>query len=71
MLTGENGYFEWVSRKTGESKDSVAKRLVGLNVQERMLDPEEIATMAVYLASDEARGITGQAINVDGGQVMF
>jgi len=26
--------------------------------------------MAVYLASDDARGITGQAINVCGGMVM-
>ena len=36
----------------------------------QMQSPEEIATMAVYLASDHARNITGQTINVDGGQVM-
>ncbi len=30
----------------------------------------EIAAMAVYLASDKARNITGQTINIDGGQVM-
>jgi 3-hydroxybutyrate dehydrogenase len=35
--------------------------------QHRMLDPHEIATMARFLASDEARGITGQAINVSAG----
>jgi 3-hydroxybutyrate dehydrogenase len=35
--------------------------------QRRMLDPHEIATMARFLASDEARGITGQAINVSAG----
>jgi 3-hydroxybutyrate dehydrogenase len=35
--------------------------------QRRLLDPHEIATMARYLASDEARGITGQAINVSAG----
>ena len=35
--------------------------------QKRMLDPSEIATMARFLASDEARGITGQAINVSAG----
>ena len=38
--------------------------------QKRMLDPQEIATMARYLASDEARGITGQAINVSAGLIM-
>jgi NAD(P)-dependent dehydrogenase (short-subunit alcohol dehydrogenase family) len=32
--------------------------------------PEEIASLAVYLASDHARNITGQTLNVDGGQVM-
>jgi 3-hydroxybutyrate dehydrogenase len=37
--------------------------------QKRMLDPGEIATMAGYLASEEARGITGQAINVSAGWI--
>lgn len=32
--------------------------------------PDEFATMAVYLASDLARNITGQTINIDGGWVM-
>ena len=33
------------------------------------LDPEDIAPMAVYLAGDEARMITGQAFNICGGLV--
>jgi NAD(P)-dependent dehydrogenase (short-subunit alcohol dehydrogenase family) len=33
----------------------------------RFLDPEEIAGLAVYLASDESAGMTGQAINLSGG----
>jgi len=32
--------------------------------------PEEYGAMAVYLASDRARNITGQTLNIDGGQVM-
>jgi NAD(P)-dependent dehydrogenase (short-subunit alcohol dehydrogenase family) len=32
--------------------------------------PEEYAAMACYLASPHARNITGQTLNVDGGQVM-
>jgi 3-oxoacyl-[acyl-carrier protein] reductase len=32
-------------------------------------DPEDIADLAVFLASDRAKFITGQAINVDGGMV--
>jgi NAD(P)-dependent dehydrogenase (short-subunit alcohol dehydrogenase family) len=38
--------------------------------QNRLITPEEVAAVAVLLASDAARGITGQAINVDGGAVM-
>jgi NAD(P)-dependent dehydrogenase (short-subunit alcohol dehydrogenase family) len=34
------------------------------------LEPEDIAPLAVYLASDEARSVTGQAWNVDGGVCM-
>ncbi|MBI1848496.1 MAG: glucose 1-dehydrogenase [Candidatus Rokubacteria bacterium] len=33
--------------------------------------PEDIGHAAVFLASDEARYITGQALNVDGGCVMW
>ena len=32
--------------------------------------PEDIGNAAVFLASDEARNITGQALHVDGGVVM-
>jgi NAD(P)-dependent dehydrogenase (short-subunit alcohol dehydrogenase family) len=34
------------------------------------LDPDDIAPMAVYLASDDARMITGQAYNICGGILM-
>jgi NAD(P)-dependent dehydrogenase (short-subunit alcohol dehydrogenase family) len=40
------------------------------SIQRRYLDPDEIAAMARYLASDDARGITGQALSVDGGAVI-
>lgn len=36
----------------------------------RRLEPEEVAALAVFLASDNARAINGQAINVCGGMVM-
>jgi NAD(P)-dependent dehydrogenase (short-subunit alcohol dehydrogenase family) len=53
--------------RTKTVKDRIASR----SIQRRLLDPEEIAHMAVYLASDQARGITGQAINVCAGTVLF
>ena len=36
----------------------------------RANDPEDIAAMAVFLAGQGARNITGQTFNVDGGLVM-
>lgn len=35
--------------------------------QKRLLAPQEIAAYVMYLASDDARGITGQAAVIDGG----
>jgi len=47
------------------------KRRVGLEVPlGRMGMPSDIAGAAVFLASDEARYITAQTLNVDGGNVM-
>jgi NAD(P)-dependent dehydrogenase (short-subunit alcohol dehydrogenase family) len=36
----------------------------------RRLEPDEIAPLAVYLASKESAPMTGQAINIDGGILM-
>jgi NAD(P)-dependent dehydrogenase (short-subunit alcohol dehydrogenase family) len=36
----------------------------------RRQEPEDVAAMAVFLASDAGRNVTGQTINVDGGFVM-
>jgi ketoreductase len=53
------------------------RRGVAFNEQEasltplgRRLEPEEIAPLAVYLASDAAAAVVGQAINIDGGVLM-
>ena len=42
----------------------------GLTPLGRRLEPEEIAPLAVYLASDAAGSMVGQAINIDGGVLM-
>ncbi len=41
-----------------------------VNPMKRLLEPEEVAEMAVYLASEAAGSVTGQALNIDGGNVM-
>jgi 2-hydroxycyclohexanecarboxyl-CoA dehydrogenase len=52
-------YEEWAADKI--------RSLVPLN---RWQQPEDIAAMAVFLASPRASNVTGQTINVDGGFVM-
>ncbi len=37
----------------------------------RFLEADEVAGLVCYIASDLARGITGQAINICGGQTMI
>jgi 2-keto-3-deoxy-L-fuconate dehydrogenase len=36
----------------------------------RLGTPEEIAALAVYLGSDEAQFVTGQAVVIDGGWTL-
>ncbi|MBL8333976.1 MAG: SDR family oxidoreductase, partial [Rubrivivax sp.] len=36
----------------------------------RFMQPEDIAELAVYLASDESRGMTGQSLQIDGGMLL-
>lgn len=63
--------IENITRKTkltsAEAMDSIKK----MSPQNRIIEPEEVAALALLLASDEGRGINGQAINVDGGSVLF
>ena len=49
--------------ESGFSKDE----MIGCIPQKRFILPEEIAGMIKYLISDEARGVTGQSINLCAG----
>jgi NAD(P)-dependent dehydrogenase (short-subunit alcohol dehydrogenase family) len=62
---------ENITAKTGKSSDEARAIIEGLSPQNRMVTPEEVAALALLLASDDGRGINGQAINVDGGSVLF
>jgi NAD(P)-dependent dehydrogenase (short-subunit alcohol dehydrogenase family) len=62
---------ENIVARTGISADDAVKALESMSPQNRMVTAEEVAAVAVLLASDEGRGINGQAINVDGGTVLF
>lgn len=71
LVHGEDGLLDGVAALTGESHEVVMEKyILTQSLQHRLLDPQEVADMVLYLASDRARGITGQAINVCGGSVF-
>ncbi len=59
------------AEKTGRSPDEIRQIIEKGNPQGRLITPEEVAAVAVLLAGDSSRGITSQAINIDGGEVLF
>jgi NAD(P)-dependent dehydrogenase (short-subunit alcohol dehydrogenase family) len=61
---------ESIEAKTGRSAADSLEAIKRMSPQNRLVTPEEVAALALLLASDEGRGITGQAINVDGGTVL-
>ncbi|WP_392562291.1 3-hydroxybutyrate dehydrogenase [Orbus sturtevantii] len=62
------GQFDDLSRTRNIPLEKVLEEvLYPLVPQKRLLDVQEIADYALYLSSDKARGITGQACLLDGG----
>lgn len=60
---------EWCRLNSIDPKDS--EDIARLSVpQMRFIESDEVAQLAVYLATDMARGITGQAINICGGMCL-
>lgn len=59
-----------IQERTGRAFDEAVQSLAAFSPQKRLIEPEEVAALALLLASDEARGVTGQAWNVDGGAVQ-
>jgi NAD(P)-dependent dehydrogenase (short-subunit alcohol dehydrogenase family) len=59
-----------ITAKSGRDADAARAELARFNPQGRLIDPDEIASTAVWLCLPESRSITGQAIAVAGGEVM-
>jgi len=57
-----------IVEKTGRSADEARASLSTTNPQGRFIQPEEVASAVLWLCSDAARSITGQAISVSGGE---
>ena len=56
-----------IVEKTGGSSEEALGHILALSKQNRLIRPEEIAHLALMLCGDDAEGINGQAIAIDGG----
>lgn len=56
--------------KTGRSEADALSVFTATNPQKRLIDPREVAGSVLWLISDAARSVTGQAIAIAGGEVM-
>jgi NAD(P)-dependent dehydrogenase (short-subunit alcohol dehydrogenase family) len=59
-----------ITQKTGRTAEEARRSLEAMSPQKRLVLPEEVAHVVATLCADEARSIHGQAIPIDGGQVM-
>jgi len=59
-----------ISSRTGMPEAKAREALEKTSPQNRLIEPEEVAAIALFLAQDITKGITGQAFNIDGGGVM-
>ncbi|WP_395397723.1 glucose 1-dehydrogenase [Novosphingobium sp. BL-8A] len=63
-------YMKRIAGEQGKTYEEIEGGLVAGLPLKTFSSPEDVARMALFLASDEARTVTGQSINVDGGLVM-
>ena len=59
-----------ISQRTKVSASAARLVLEQMSPQQRLITPQEVAQVVLMLAADSSSGITGQAINIDGGAVM-
>ena len=57
-----------IVEKTGRSREEAEASLRNVNPQGRFIQPDEIAETVVWLCSDAAASVTGQAISLSGGE---
>jgi 3-hydroxybutyrate dehydrogenase len=63
------GSIDNIIQKTGRSREQAIAELSRHNPQGRLVTPAEVANAVLWLCSEEASAITGQAIAVAGGEL--
>jgi NAD(P)-dependent dehydrogenase (short-subunit alcohol dehydrogenase family) len=61
---------ERIVGKTGRSEAEARAALAAMSPQNRMVEPDEVAHVVAMLCGEGARSIHGQALAIDGGQLL-
>ena len=56
--------------KTGLSSEAALEAILKTAGQKRLIEPEEVAFVVASLCAEDAGGINGQAIVIDGGGLL-
>jgi 3-oxoacyl-[acyl-carrier protein] reductase len=64
------GLIETAMLKESEARDKIIDLAMGESALKRVGQPEDLANLVTFLATDKARHITGEVIKIDGGQYI-
>ena len=64
------GLIETAMLQASEARDKIVDLYMAESALKRLGQPEDLANLVAFLASDKARHITGDVIKVDGGQYI-
>ncbi|MBW2607865.1 MAG: SDR family oxidoreductase [Deltaproteobacteria bacterium] len=64
------GLIETTMLKESDSRDKIVDMAMNEIVLKRVGQPEDLANVVAFLASEKARHVTGEVIKVDGGQYI-
>jgi sorbitol-6-phosphate 2-dehydrogenase len=67
---GSNALFKQYARNQGITKEQVRQKYIDQVPMKRGCTYDDVCNVVAFLASDQASYMTGQAINVTGGQEM-
>jgi 3-hydroxybutyrate dehydrogenase len=59
-----------VASQAGVAEEAMLDEILSAQALPGLMEPADVASLYLFLASDLARDITGQAVNVDRGEVM-
>jgi NAD(P)-dependent dehydrogenase (short-subunit alcohol dehydrogenase family) len=59
------------AKLTGMPVEAVRQKFMALTMLKRIVSPEDVAALVLFLASEAADSITGQAIDITGGLAQF